>query len=41
MKSDNDENNMSPSKKGSFFTRSNESKIKSSDVLSEHSSFAD
>jgi len=41
IKSDNDENNISPSKKGSFFTKSNESKLKSSDVLSEHSSFAD
>lgn len=40
IKSDNDDN-ISPSKKGSFFTKSNESKIKSSDILSEHSSFED
>ena len=39
IKADNEENLNSPSKKGSFFSKSNESKRQYSDALSEHISF--
>ena len=41
IKADNEDNNNSPSKKGSFFSKSNESKRQSSEALSEHTSFDD